>query len=303
MNRITQFIIKHRWFSALYAMVGLFFPFTNWMSMIVVSLVTLRRGARSGFWIVLASSFAVFLLGIVIPKLGWGVLVVNVLFGTLLIWGLACVLRETQSWSFVLTLTMLAGFLAVGVVHWFDPNVIAHRQVIAEGHLKQLLGMTNNAQTITPQMQAAFDVMMKMMIGLFSFMVLGSVLLCLLAARWMQARAFNPGGLKPELHAIHINLIDLSMLMLIGVLTFFKVTVAIDMLPVLILPFVFAGTASVHRLLQGKRFNKQLLVAYYILLGTLLVQMIMFATILSIVDYVRQIRGKYDGSHLIRKNP
>lgn len=302
MNRVTQFFLKHRWFTALFAFVALVFPFTNWMSMIAVALVTLRKGPRSGFWIVAVSSLAVVLLGTAIPKLGWGVLVVNVLFGTVLIWVLASLLRATESWSQVITLTMMIGLITIAAAHIHDPNIIAHQKMLANYHLNHFIAQANNAK-MSPEIKAAFDATMKMVVGLFVFMVLGSVLMSLMAARALQAKAFQPGGLRQELHAIRINLLDLTALTLIGFMAYLHHSYAIDMLPLLLLPFLFAGSAFVHRYVDGKKHNKLLLVAYYVLLGTLLVQMIMFTTVLAIVDYVRQIRGKYDGSHLIRKNP
>jgi hypothetical protein len=207
----------------------------SWISAAVVALVTLRKGAGQGawllFWALLPAGTVWYVFGDSGP--------LALLLGTLV---LALVLRATVN----LPLALLAS-VAVGVACGLLMLAVAGeylQQLVAffDGFLSRLeqqLSQGGNAVTV-PRPDA---VQVAGMLGAGTAM---TSVLCLLLARYWQAALYNPGGFGEEFRALRY---PVGMTLGLVVAAVAVASVGFQMrtwMMIFFIPLTFAGLALVH---------------------------------------------------------
>ncbi len=223
---------------------------TSGLAIIIVALVTLHRGAKEGAILVcwaLLPIIAFSFTGDLGPLLNDG------LGKIMVIWLLACLLGRTASWTPTLQLATLAGLLIIVGVHLLAPDVSEWWS----GHLasrwhdiqQQLVGMG-----VAPaQSQALFVKMTQLATGGFIAATLLLNVMVLLIARAWQALLFNPGGLSKEWRQLRLSYLASALFIIIVISVWFGSLLALDMLPLIMLPFVLAGLSFIHTKLPEKK--------------------------------------------------
>lgn len=211
----------------------------EFLASILVAFVTLRKGAKSGLvvltWVALPAVAMMF-----IGKLS--------LFDVLLarcvvVWVLALLLRQTHSWSLVVTVLAVIGAVGVAFFHvWIADPVSFWSAKLSIYFLQMAEMLPLPAATI----KANVALIAGFATGLLAFVVVAGIFLQLLLARWWQASLFNPGGLSNEARLIRVNpwVSGVYVLTIIGAC--FKQALLVDMMPVLMIPFVIAGFSLLH---------------------------------------------------------
>lgn len=215
---------------------------------IIVGLVTLHRGVRSGLivlaWVALPAISLLFLHRVGV----FDVLLVR----CVLVWILASVLRSHRSWRLVLEVAVVIGVVGVIGVHLFVNDVSAW--------WLKILSDKMDVSTIAANWKVAENEITRYMqriapiaTGLAGFVILFGTIVELLIARWWQAAMFNPGGLRKEFVNIHMSRaasIVVVLAMLGGLL---HAAIIIDLFPLLLLPFMLAGLSLMHLMLGMKK--------------------------------------------------
>lgn len=175
------------------ALLSLMMPPVSVVSSATVALVTLRRGASEGLTILVCSSVAAGLLGLLaIGNYQFALLYVMVLW--LPVWLISIVLREGQHLSLAVEIAILIGIFGVIGFYLYTPEPAAM--------WKAVLSQMVPADAPVADIQRTIDILAHYMTGVVAAGSVLGLLLGLFLGRWWQANLYNPGGFKQEFLAL-----------------------------------------------------------------------------------------------------
>ncbi|MBN7795517.1 hypothetical protein [Parahaliea mediterranea] len=255
MKGLAEFVMRGRLQALLVTVAGAGSLMLCWISAAVLALVTLRRGAGQGAWLLLWALLPAGTLMLVFGDSGPLALLVSTM-------ALALVLRATVS----LPLAVLAsvplgaltglGLLAFGqgmldqMVGFFDEFITNLEQQLSSGEAGAVQLLRPTAVQVAGMMGAAN--------GLLS-------IACLLLARWWQAALYNPGGFAEEFRALYLPpAVTLALTLAAVALASLGVeyrTWAV----ICLIPLNFAGLALVHARAAWRGRGGGWLTAFYLL--------------------------------------
>ncbi len=291
MKNIGEFFLRSRWQTFIIALLIAFIPLLASFAVIIMALVTLRKGWQEGFWILLATIIPA--LVVFFTTQTDLVLVGSTIASNILVWLLAGVLHTKVSWAAVLNVATVVGVIVVIVIHvlypdiaqWWQHNLLQYSQ-----EAKTLLTSLNENKTLTPEL---VNQIASVATGIQISVLIGLNLLSLVFARWWQAILFNPEQLRPELHNIRIapslGIILLLVLLLAGLT---QQAIAIDVIPVMLLPFIVAALSLIHYWVFGKKTAIMILSLFYIMTILLFPYVIVLLIILGMVDSGINLRAR-----------
>lgn len=271
-------------------------PILRWLAAILMAVTTLRRGAKDGGLLVLATVLPFLLL--VFNQEMW-LPVLNQLIETLLLFGLALLLRSYQSWLLLLETVTVLGVIVVGVVHWLNPNIIATWQqflqsefdLLAKSVFKSVPSIADLDATSITQMVESFA---RYTTGLEIVVVSVSTLFNLAVSRYVQATLYNPGGLRRELYALRLPRLLASILVAIALLAVWtQQAILLDCLSVLLLPLVIAGLSLLHSMTAHSKWQSLWLVICYIALLLFPPQVLILLIGASLTDAWWNVRQRF----------
>ena len=278
MVRLAQWIMSGR-FNALAAaaMLGLLTPLA-WTSVSVVALVALRRSVIDVSW-PLAGAL------IVAPAVHLNTGHVSQLGAVRAGLAGALVLANSRSLAMALVTVSLAASLYMALLlQWLPERFDELASLLAPffDELKQAnpelpLAQVNPRQIVVEGM------------GLVTAL---SAQAALLLARWLQARLYNPGGFRTEFHDLRISR-PATMVLVLAMLITQWFSAATVLLPMLVLPLLFAGLGLVHGLVGLRAGNRMPLVFFYLTLvllaGPAFMVLIAAAIMDSFIDFRKRI--------------
>lgn len=296
LHRFLSYVMQGRRQAIIVGLLFTILPLFGWVSNVIVSLVTLRKGAKEGaivlLWVILPA--------VVVASLGNRLIILyGIIGGSLFTYVLALVLRQTQAWKAVLTASLLLGLLAVGLVHYWIPNITEvwvsqfdHYALLVKNQFDVVVDTTRLPffATFATGFQVAF-------ISL-------SVLINLLLARGLQSMLYNPGQLRPELKNIRLSLWEVGVLLVIGVLSFLGIVLAQDALPVVGLIFLLAGVSIFHAVADLKNVANKWIFLFYVLLAVFFPYVATALVIIAVIDSALNLRyrlKKCPMSHVEKK--
>ncbi|MDX1900805.1 MAG: hypothetical protein SFW66_02215 [Gammaproteobacteria bacterium] len=270
-KRFTEYVLSSRIVSGVLAFVTSVIPLPGGsLGSLVAVLVTLRKGAYEGsliFFAVLAASVLNYAMGrtsataqllLIATVLTFAVNLLTCLF--------AVVLERTRSWSLIVELGAMLGIAALLIVHLVFPEIASWWATQLTQVMDQMQSANSSAAIPDAQLVRA-DLIAKTshyMSGFLIASLLSSAWLQVLMGRWWQAIVFNPGGLRPELHAIRFGRFAgvalILPLLLLGVWHGF----AVDCLPVIVVAFTVAGLSLIHALVARLKRGWFILVLVYV---------------------------------------
>ncbi len=273
MRKFGEFILRGRLQAAAMALIFGFIPLLGWVSVVILALVTLRKGALEG---------ALVLIWAVIPDIVWAamgnhmVLVYGIVCGSFFVWLMACVLRYTVSWGMVLKATAIFGIIGVIAVHLFVDDISAYWVAQYHSYYQELVKAANESGALTANDQARMNAFASAMQqqGVVQFManvstgVIGAFLLVgslfnLFLGRWWQAVLFNPEGLRSELYTIRMNYIAACVLLVSTFVAYLGWKWLYDLVPLMLVPFFAAGISLVHNIVSKSKMWLFLLIVFY----------------------------------------
>lgn len=242
------------------ALLSVFYLPTGFIAAIIVGLVTLQKGPKSGLltlsWVALPT-IALLVLRRVGP---FDVLFVR----CITMWIFASLLYRYKSWHVLLEWVAITGIALILLLHHFVPHL--RQWWIAEltRYIQELVTASHWKLAASPAEFAAR--LAQIASGVVLFFFFSSVLCELFVARWWQTTIVNPGSFAKEFIRIRINPLLTTVVLLLGVLILFKVKSAQDLLPLAILPFFIAGLSFLHFwTMKGKKFLFVAVLIYMVL--------------------------------------
>ncbi len=196
-KKFAQMVMSGQWQAIMLAMLFAIIPGFIWVSVVIVSLVILRKGVKQGL-IVLAWA--------VLPVIGIGayqgypflfvLLSISLSFG--LTGFLAITLRLTGQWRSVLFVGVIVASLSLSLMVHNEPDYIQQNQLLLE-RVYQAYYDDGLAKMPLSTVKYALHNFAKFLPGLRAVTALLSGLLNLVMARAMQASLYHPGGLRDDL--------------------------------------------------------------------------------------------------------
>jgi hypothetical protein len=274
--------MKGRKQAAFVAVIAALLPLLYWVSAAVIALVTLRKGPQDGAGV---------LVWAFLPAGAWAYsgdpTPLTVMVGVFI---LAVTLRRAANWSTVLMVALPVGAL-VGL----------GLEIALEGLLGQVIDATEkfllqSASQSTESIPLDKERLSLLLLGGLASVHTAIMLLCLILARSWQSGLFNSGGFQKEFHQLRLPLKYTGAL--IGVLALSSLLELSFMrwLPLLLLPWIFAGFALVHGSLAKRDLGRSWLIVFYlsvVLMGPYVITLLVFAAVIdSLVDIRARIPAK-----------
>lgn len=284
LQRFASYVMRGRRQAVVVGLLFTILPLFGWVSNVVVSLVTLRKGAKEGaivlLWVILPA--------VVVASLGNRLIILyGIIGGSLFTYVLALVLRQTQSWKAVLTASLLLGLLAVLLVHAWIPN-ITEVWINQFDHYAVLIKNQFNVVVNTARLQF----FAKFATGFQVAFITLSVLINLVLARGFQSMLYNPGQLRPELKNVRLSFWEVLVFLLIGISSFFGVVMAQDALPVVGLIFVLAGISVFHAMADLKNVSTKWIFLFYVLLVVFFPYVAIALIVFAVIDSLFNLRNR-----------
>lgn len=286
MRALAEWAIKGRKQAAFVAVIAALLPLLYWVSAAIVALVTLRRGPSGGAGI---------LVWAILPAVVWAFSVSDptplaVIVGTYL---LAVTLRETVSWAKVLMLALPIGAIAgVGMEIVLGDYLV---EVINQAE-KLLNQSASQGNTAVEAIHLDKELLGQLMLGGLASVHTAMMLVSLILARSWQSGLFNPGGFQKEFHALKLPVTYTGALLAISLVCYSLDLELMRWLPLLLLPWIFAGVALVHGSLAKRDLGKPWLIGFYcstLFMGQFVISLLVFVAVIdSLVDFRSRIPAK-----------
>lgn len=288
MKRFGAFLMRGRWQSGSMAFLFAILPLLNWLSLVIVALITLRKGTQEGAWVAICA---------ILPAIGFAMFghsaipLINGVLGVLLVWVLAVVLRNTSSWSYVLIVAAGIGVTLVLAIHGYSDDI---GQWWQQKMLDNMQMVNSEMPMDTAAQQQILKSLMPIATGIIAALGILMSLGWLVLARNWQAVLYNPAQLRPELHAIRMpKWLAITIIILVAITLLTQWPACVDLLPVALLPFALAGLSLLHFFVTARKLSWIWLVLFYVLLVLFLPYLASALVLLAIVDSFLNLRQRF----------
>ena len=254
MKGLASFVMRGRLQALLVTMAGASSMMFCWISAAVVALVTLRKGAGQGAWLLMWALLPAGLLLFYFGDSGPAAMLVGAM-------ALALILRATVS----LSVTVLAS-VAIGVLtglalvvfgsQFLDQLVVFFAEFL--GSLEQQLSQSGGEAVVLIRPTAL------QVAGMLGAVNAVSSVMCLLLARYWQAALYNPGGFGEEFRALYLSPV-MTVSLVLPALGIFALGVEYrTWAMIFMVPLSFAGLALVHARAKLRGQGRGWLTGFYL---------------------------------------
>lgn len=292
--KLVQFVLSSRIKYTAIAMLLSIIPFFNWLSVLILGLVTLRKGVWEGLrlmlWIVLP---AVIVNAMYFP---WYAALLNFFIGYTILWAMASTLRMSISWRFMLEASCFVSIVGVVVIQLVFPDLDKYYITLMTDLYQRVNGGDVAAQK---DIIASIKPYLKYVTGLQVVIVLLGNLVNLVVARSIQSYMYNPGGVRKELLGIQMSQYAALGVIIAVVFAFIlKWSWVYAIIPIIsLLPFV-AGLSLVHFFASVHNYHILYMLVFYILLIVFSPYSFIPLALLGLVDARLNLRKKIPGKNL-----
>ena len=276
-------------FVVLFALLSMLLPMLGLLSNAAIGLVTLRLGWRRGLLIALAASVitgmaSLFLQGNLLAVAGPDLLT------WIMVIALSVLLTATASWKYILQAVLGLALTGLLLFHLnvADPGLFWKETLQSVIELKAVQDSLPDVD-----LQDLADKVASYMTGMFAAVVGLGLILSLMIARHWQAALYNPGGFQQELCELRLDrLTGLIMAALITLALLIGASpMMMDIIMVGLGVFLFQGIALAHGVRAILQIHSGWMLALYLLLVLMPVQMGILLAAFGIIDSMADFRG------------
>ncbi len=245
-------ILDNKHYAIACAVVLAMLPFAAWVSVALVALVTLRKGAKCGSEVLIPAmvihSVPLILLVPIESAL------INTLVSYIPCFLGAITLRHSQNWQTVFGVFLALATSSFLLLHFCFPQYaeiqLTQFKKILSHYQEYQTYWEQNVQGISSSNSA------QLFLGIQILSVLISAISSLLCARFIQAKLFMPGGLKEELLLFRAGRGAFLLLVMTSMAAYYEYAVAINLLPIVLSYFLLAGFNLSYFILGTKKHTK-----------------------------------------------
>lgn len=255
----SKALLENKQHAILCAVILSMIPFASWLSVALVMLVTLRKGAKPGFEVMLP---AVIMHAVpLIMMVPLEIAIMNTLFAYLPSYLAALSLRKTASWQMVFGVFFIQAFIGFTMIQLLAPDFIMEQF----NQFKNLLTEYKEYQRLLDNNSDGLSsfIMAQLFLGIQILSVIVSAVISLLFARSIQSKLFIPGGFRDEVLAFRSGRLSFLVLMAISIASYYEIALAINLLPLVLCYFLISGFSLAYYILARKN---QIRVAVLLLL-------------------------------------
>ncbi len=255
MIRAGDFIIKHsktllenKQHAILYAVILSIVPFASWLSVALVILVTLRKGAKSGFEVMLPA-----LVVHSVPLMMFLPLesaLMNTLIAYLPCYIAALCLRKTMSWQIVFGVFLIQAFIGFLSIQLLAPDFIVSQFNQFKSVLTEYQEYQHLIESNTDGLSSF--ILAQLFFGVQILSVIVSAIISLMFARSIQSKLFMPGGFRDELLGFRSGRLSFLVLLGVSIGSYYEISYAINLLPLVLSYFLISGFSLAHYILARK---------------------------------------------------
>ena len=273
------------------ALLSLMMPPVSVVSSATVALVTLRRGAYEGLYVLGCSSLAAALLGfLALGNFQFALLYVMVLW--LPVWLISIILREGQHLSLAVEIAVLIGIVCVIGFYLYAPDPVALWKAV----LSQMIP----ADVPVPDIQRTIDILVHYMTGVIAAGSVFGLLFGLFLGRWWQANLYNPGGFRQEFLSLSTKpriSIGAIVVLIIAVTSPVGVSeIAWNVCILLFVLFTVIGVAVLHYAFSMMKLGRYMVPMFYITLF-LIPHAMLIVGLVGLSDPWLNLRKKIESKH------
>jgi hypothetical protein len=280
--------------AASFALLSIIAPPVSIVSSAAVALVTLRRGATEGWYILICACLASALLGIFLM----GSYQFPLLYGLVLwtpVWLIAIVLREGRHLFLAIEIVIVIAILAVISAYLYQPNLAQFWETQLDPLLKPTLVKSNPEMPVAAIAHSLSVFYHFIITGLVALIYVTGTLAGLFLGRWWQAGLYNPGGFKKEYLALQGQpALAIATLAIIGGGLLFSGVMAEICWNVSLLLFVlyaFVGTIIIHCAFSTLKM-KGFLVPFLYVTMAIIPHALIPAAVIGLIDTWLNLRNK-----------
>lgn len=288
LHRQTSLLVSNQLQSIIFVAVAALLPYTTWMSVTVMALITLRNGAYQG-------AVLFFVAGIVHSICSTQALSGELAFLSTFLVFFPCylaanLLRQTASWRMVsggFFLMIMVIMVALQTMYpEFSILQLAHFKSIVEQLPKDnpLMSLLDNGNQFTDVVFANY------LVGIQAVGIVSSAMISLLFARALQSVLFYPGGFKKELFDYRGEWPELVLFFALLLAATYNNVLAMNLLPAMIFYFLLSGLSlGLNFLINKKPITMFLLLIVPLFLMPLV--MLPMYVIMGLLDTIFNVRG------------
>jgi hypothetical protein len=241
-------LLDNKKYAILWSTILSVIPFASWLSVALVCLVTLRKGAKPGFEVLIPAMVihSVPLLMLFSLK----TVFVNVLIGYLPCYLAAITLRKSAKWQYACGALFLQSLIGFALIQLLAPGFV----VSQFNHFKQILSQFQEYQQLIEYSTGGLSLasLAQLFFGIQILSVIISLMISLIVARSIQSRLFMPGGFNQEMFEFRGGRLAFLILIVVGFGTYFQVPVATNLLPLILAYFFLSGFCLAYYVLAKK---------------------------------------------------
>lgn len=252
------------------ALLSLVLPPVSIISSATVSLVTLRRGAYEGFYVLVCACFSAALLGFFLV----GDFRFALLYGLVLwlpVWLISVVLREGRHLSIAIEIAIILGIVVVlGFYIYAGGEPAALWQDALEQAIQPMLASNADMPVAMDEVKHSIQVFSHYMTGGFVAGTIYGLLFGLFLARMWQSALYNPGGFMEEYLGLRAHpklaLLSIVTLVVAWLMSGIAAEIAWNIAILFVVLYTFIGTAIVHTAFLTMKFKRFLVPMLYLTL-------------------------------------
>ena len=295
MNFLATYIMRGRMQAMLVAsslaLLSLMMPPVSVVSSATVALVTLRRGAYEGLYVLGCSSLAAALLGfLALGNFQFALLYVMVLW--LPVWLISIILREGQHLSLAVEIAVLIGIVCVIGFYLYAPDPVALWKAV----LSQMIP----ADVPVADIQRTIDILVHYMTGVIAAGSVFGLLFGLFLGRWWQANLYNPGGFRQEFLSLstkpRISIGAIVVLIIAVTSPVGTSEIAWNVCILLFVLFTVIGVAVLHYAFSMMKLGRYMVPMFYITLF-LIPHAMLIVGLVGLSDPWLNLRKKIESKH------
>lgn len=255
MTRVGELIIKqskllleNKRHAIMYAAVFSIMPFASWISVALVMLMTLRKGAKTGFEVMLPALVIHSVPLIMLMPLDNALL--NAFIAYVPAFFVALALRKTVSWSATFGVMFVQAFIVSLLIQFIAPD-FAFAQL---SQLQKTLGQYQEYEALIGwNSNEGRLIWAQLFLGIQMLVMVVSTTTTLMCARAIQAKLFSPGGFAKEVSTFRSGRLALVILIGISYAAYAHIPFGINLLPMVLCYFLLSGFNLIFIILAEKR--------------------------------------------------
>ncbi len=268
------------------SLLSLTLPPISIVSSATIALVTLRRGASEGGYVLICACLAAAILGFFLIG-NYQLTLFYSLFLWVPVWVIAVILREGQHLFLAIEIVIGIAILAILIAYGYQPHLGDAWQVELYGFLADVVTETNPDvpnETVAASLSLFFHFMLT---GLIAQIYVLSLLAGLFLGRAWQAILYNPGGFKKEYLGLKgqkkLAIITLIILAVAWVSSGLLAEICWNITVLFFVLYAFLGTVVLHCTFSVMK-RKQILIPFLYISIVLVPHALIPAAIIGLSD-------------------